>query len=155
MNKILATIELIESHVNKVAKGTGKPYSATILHYVVNGEHKEKMVMDRTMRDHIVNNFHSGDTVVMTMEKNDKGYLDLLSMEHDDGTATATVQTTTATSKQVGTSDREVGMQVGNALTNAATLLASGIMTGSLEYVAEEVIRTGERLKARLLAGEL
>ena len=156
MNKILATIGLIESHVNRVAKGTGKPYSATVLHYEVNGLQKEKVVLDQTMRDHIVNNFHSGDVVIISMEKNEKGYETIVGLQKDDGslpvnTQQTTTHTTTNTSRY---SDSGVGMQVGNALTNAATLLAAGKTVGTLEEVAVMVLETGERLKVRLTNGE-
>jgi hypothetical protein len=155
MNKQLATLTLIESHVNKAAKGTGKPYSATVLHYKVGDENKEKMIVDRNMRDHIVNNFHSGDTVVMTWEKNEKGYLDLVAMEQDNGSYKPEATTSTSNTYRGSTNDREIGMQVGNALTNATTLMASGQSKNSLEETAEEIIRVGERLKAKMLAGEL
>jgi len=155
MNKQIATIDLIEGTVNKVSK-VNKPYSATVLHYTVNGERKEKMVIDRGMRDHITQNFYSGDTVVLSWDKNEKGYLDLVGVEKDDGTTKASPPVTNTTShKQVGSNDREVGMQVGNALTNAATLMAAGVVTGTLIEVASMVIQTGEMLKAKLLAGEL
>lgn len=50
--------------------------------------------------------------------------------------------------------DNSIGMQVGNALTNAATLIAAGARKGDLESVAEDVLRVGERLKAKLVAGD-
>lgn len=46
--------------------------------------------------------------------------------------------------------DYSIGMQVGNALNNAALLMAHGVMKGDLEAVAREVIRVGDRLKASL-----
>lgn len=45
------------------------------------------------------------------------------------------------------------GVQVGNALNNAALLLAHKIEKGTLEEVAERVLRTAENLKTKLKAG--
>jgi BioD-like phosphotransacetylase family protein len=45
------------------------------------------------------------------------------------------------------------GIQVGNALNNAAILLANKVMKGTLETVAEHVLIIAEKLKAKLKAG--
>ena len=159
MNKTLATLDLIESHVNRVAKTSGKPYSATIVHYTVNGERKEKMVMDKKMRDHITQNFHSGDTVIMTWEENKAGYQDLVGMTHDDGSVQNTSEPTAtkaATTRQVGNNDREVGMQVGNALTNATNLMANNhpsVLGMDLYTAAMMVVSVGERMKKDMVGG--
>lgn len=50
--------------------------------------------------------------------------------------------------------DNSLGMQVGNALTNATNLIAAGVRKASVEEVAEEILRVGERLRANLQAGK-
>ena len=50
--------------------------------------------------------------------------------------------------------DNSIGMQVGNALNNAATLLAAKVVKGTVETVAEDILRIGERLKKNLVAGK-
>ena len=52
-------------------------------------------------------------------------------------------------------SDNALGMQVGNALNNAALLMAHGKSSMGLEDTALMVLEIGERLKARLKSGDL
>ena len=45
---------------------------------------------------------------------------------------------------------KKIGAQVGNALTNAATLLPEGSSASDLEAMAWDIIQVGERLKTKL-----
>lgn len=107
-----------------------------------------------------------GDSVNLELEKNDKGFWGLKSVTVGDAATStsssiapktgASHQTTQPFRPQLN--DNAIGAQVGNALTNAANLIASGnakkIGDGTLESVAAHVIEVGERLKKRLLSGE-
>lgn len=53
-----------------------------------------------------------------------------------------------------GSQDSQYGLQVGNALNNAATLLAAKAVKGDLKSAAEEILRLGEELKENLKAGK-
>lgn len=52
------------------------------------------------------------------------------------------------------TNENAIGMQVGNALNNAATLVASNAAFDDLEKTCEYILSLGEDLKQRLIAGE-
>ena len=73
----------------------------------------------------------------------------------DRPTNTATNTTSTVTRSTGTNTSSAVGMQVGNAISNATLLLAHKVANGTLLEVATMVIQTGELLKAKLESGEL
>lgn len=167
MSNALATIDLIQDNVNMVSKA-GKAYTCMVLTYTINGEQKEKKILDKYLRDHVKNNLRAGDLVRLGFGRTDTGFMNLaeITKVNPDEVAESMVEmsepTPTKTSMQrrvetqFNNTDREIGMQVGNALTNASTLLAAGKMPEGMPLmeVAEHVLRIGNALKQKLMNGE-
>lgn len=157
MSNVLATITLIESQVNEVSKKTGRSYSFTNFHYNVGGVVQVKKILDRELRDIICNTFKQGDLVRLEIS-NVNGFDNIVSIQKAEGEVPPPVATATAAPKASvhGSQDREIGMQVGNSLTNATTLLAHGHFPEgtTLEEAAVHVIKVGNSLRTRLQSGE-
>ena len=83
-------------------------------------------------------------------------YTNLKAIVPTDSAPVAASETTVVakpTSQRGTFSDNALGMQVGNALTNATTLLASKQRKGTLKEVSIEILMLGEELKQGLASG--
>ena len=100
----------------------------------------------------------AGDKVELVFEKSGmyKNLIDVIPVTEVTQTASPpSVATTTKKESYKSTFvDNSVGMQVGNALNNAAVLIANKVVKGTVQMVAEDILRIGERLKANLVAGK-
>lgn len=162
MQKII-TIESVTHNVPKERRKDGGTYLASVLTYTDEGIPREQVFVNAFLdkapglraKVHAV---EVGQQIELTLEK--KGMFWNVTDINAPGQApvrAAAPRTTTTTSHgptKAPFTDNSIGMQVGNALTNAATLLAHGAAKGTLESVAVDVLKLGESLKARLTAGE-
>lgn len=139
----------------------GKEYFASVIHYTDGGVDREvsfpTAFLDKNPALRAdVRAVQPNTEVELTLEKQGL-YWNTTAIKAPGSVPTKTHKTgtnTAAPATKVPFTDNSIGMQVGNALTNASTLLASGAMKGTLESVAVEVLKLGESLKARLTAGE-
>ncbi len=159
-------VQVVSVNDNAIIEGKKGKYSGLEFKYVQNGEQKTKAIHSaffdkkKAMIDELKSCLE-GDTVEITVEG--APFFGLAGVKRLDATAAvATPTPSVSTSKppfKSGFVDNSVGMQVGNALTNAATLIASGHITSKLHgeellvSVAEQVLVAGELLKVRLIAG--
>ena len=143
-------------------KRDGSTYKATMLNYQDGQFAKQKAFANAFLAkaQPLADKLHalnSGDTITLVTEKNGMftNVVDIINGATEEGT-TFKKKSPVHTPFKKGNSfqDNSIGLQVGNALTNAATLMAHGKAKGSLEEVAEMVLRTGENLKKRLSNGE-
>ncbi len=155
-------VQVVSVNDNAVIVGKKGPYSGLDFKYIQGGETKSKAIHSAFFEKKkalisALKSFSEGDTVEITVEG--APFYGLDSARRLDATSAAVPQSFRSTSevtKPFAKStfvDNSIGMQVGNALTNAATLIAGGAK-GTLEEVAESVLFLGERLKARLVAGD-
>lgn len=97
-----------------------------------------------------------GNTYLMNVVKNEKGYSEITSFKLSTKSSTSSAPTPVAeTKKDDYWGDKDIGMQVGNALTNACTILGMGASLEQVEKTAESIIAIGNRLKNKLKSGEI
>ena len=98
----------------------------------------------------------AGDKVELVFEKQGmySNLVDVKSLSDASALPTAAPATKLAPAVKSSFVDNSIGMQVGNALNNAAVLLAHKVVKGTIESVAEDILRVGERLKINLVSGK-
>jgi hypothetical protein len=157
-------VQVTSVNTNAIIQGKKGPYSGLEFKYVQNGEQKSKAIHNaffdksKSLIDALTS-FSAGDTVEITV--GGPPFFGLESAKKVEATSEELPQSSAATSESKKSYtkstfvDNSVGMQVGNALTNAATLMTTKAYQGiSFEDIAIDVLKLGESLKARLVAGE-
>ena len=145
----------------------GGTYPATIVYYAdANGQAKDITVATSflanagALSQQLLSAVPNTSCILVT-EKNGK-YTNLIGLLPDDGRQLQAAPPTAAPSAQYqnagrsgggGKSFDNVGAQIGNAITNAATISPAGTTLEDLAKTAEGIIRMGEILKQRHIAG--
>ena len=115
------------------------------------GIFEDKIEGDKANR---LRSFNVGDEFCLHTEKNQKGYNELVDMTDKSDVPqkkkTEYRKKDSGGWKKGGAKGNDDGAQVGNALTNAATLLPEGSSAADLESMAWDIIQVGERLKTKL-----
>lgn len=162
MQKVIKIDEV--KHNFDRAKKDGGTYNCSLFAYYDNGKRWENATATKFLETNPdlkaqLNALEIGQEYVLTTEKNAAGFWNIESIVPNDGTVVAETKAPQAKTAAFSTApkksyvDNSIGMQVGNALTNAVSLIASGQSTG-LEATAIEILKLGESLKIRLEAGE-
>ncbi len=151
------------AHGVPVPKKDGGTYLATVLGYTGrDGQSKTKAIHSGILGQNAaltadLQAVKVGDTVSITSEKVGN-FLNVVSVKKVDPATLPTETKPAFTGTKGGKSfvDNSVGMQVGNALTNATNLIAAFPKNhdiDDLEVIAEKILHIGERLKAKLVGG--
>ena len=153
------TVEIIKVEKQpERPKRDGGTYAAVVVMYRDNGELKEKAFAASYLKENLamreqLKSLKEGVSVDIDLQKNAAGFWNIVAFK-PAGTGVSTTTTTRGGGKTFV--DNSVGMQVGNALTNASNLIASGKTKkgDTLKDVAEYVLTLGEELKANHAAGK-
>ena len=153
-------------HNVQVGYRNGGSYSATVVHYLnSNGESKDKGVASSFLEgaEQLAQQLQAAvpnQAYILITEKSACGkYSNLIGLTPDDGRrlqdvpAAQKAQYQGGAAKGKSSSFDNVGAQIGNALTNAAAISPEGTTLADLGKTAEGIIRLGEILKQRHLAG--
>lgn len=162
------TVFNVEQNVDKATKA-GKPYKATIISAKTSeGRAKDFLITQSTVNkapemQAALDSLAMGDIATIVEETREGTTFTNIVGVHKGDVSDAGSQvvpfgstnsykaggTTTYVKKDFDSS----GVQVGNALNNACLMLANKVMKGTIESVAEEILRISERLKTKLKAG--
>ena len=155
-------------HNVQVGYRNGGSYSATVVHYLNStGESKDKGVASSFLEGAVqlaqqLQAAVPNQSYILITEKSACGkYSNLIGLVPDDGRQLKTHTTAPKPvaqyqgggAKGKSSSFDNVGAQIGNALTNAAAISPAGTTLADLGKTAEGIIRLGEILKQRHLAG--
>lgn len=157
MKKIVNVIS-VEFDIDK-DKRDGGVYKATVFKYTDAGEEREIALASAFMKSQPIllgelQKLKAGQDVEITLEKRGM-YWNLTEVDGVAGNGeSAAAPSSRSPAPRSTYVDNSIGMQVGNALSNAALLLAHGQIKGTLEEAARHVIQVGETLKAAIVAGE-
>ncbi len=163
-------VQVVSVNENAVIQGKKGPYSGLEFKYVQNGEQKSKAIHNAFFERSAVliealKSFKEGDTIELTVEG--APFFGMVSANKlGEAGSVLEAPRSTQTIHQSHTKstfvDNSIGMQVGNALTNASNIMASGqiVHKGGEEFymylalVASRILHLGEDLKAGLIAGK-
>ena len=166
IEKFVSGVILFEETLFQSTKA-GKPYKATIISAKTSdGRSKDFLITQSTVNkapdmQAALSSLSMGDTATIVEEAREGTTFTNIVGVHKGDVPDAASQLvpysgnssgSTATSSQKKDYDSS-GAQVGNALKNACLMLANKAMKGSIESVAEEILRVSERLQVKLKAG--
>lgn len=155
----VSTIVGVEIDIIKEKKDGSGTYKATVLEYTnEKGETKTKIIptgilkFNPTLMEKI-EELKEGQKVTFKWDDN-FNITDVLSPQESKSSFGGSKKSFGKSSFTPNSAERDVGMQVGNALNVGSILLANKVISGTLQEAAEMVLTVGENLKKRLLAGE-
>lgn len=141
---------------------SGKTFEGVILKYKLKDAAREKKFHKNGFKfiKNLLEQLQSlkpGDHIEITHEKKGE-FTNFTNIERLDGSSGDTAPAKKAWSPAAGKApyvDNTVGLQVGNALTNATTLIAHGHSSKSLEDTAIEILLLGNKLRDLVTSGKL
>lgn len=140
-----------------VETGQYGEYSVTAVTYEFKGAEKRFLAYPSTLKKYPnlkseLSNLKTGMTVGFQTTKTDKGseISQILFDEPNRQSSDAAASSATHTFSKSSFNDNALGMQVGNALTNAVSTLGVGASLEDIENRVWDLIQIGERTKRRL-----
>lgn len=151
MSNVTVSVLDVDINVSLTSKA-GKPYTATIFRYD-DGQDRKKQLASFTldnnpvMRD-VLHSLKKGDLVNLEMEKNDAGYLDIMSITKASGNEKVGTRTGTTTAKTGGgafnADARQDSIVFQNAMMHAVNITIHN--TGKGKIKVKEIIAMAKKI---------
>lgn len=155
-------ISVLQDHEQE--KKDGGTYLCTLLTYTDSGKTFNKPFHNKILENNkplakALHALQAGDMVNITQVKSESGYWNVTGIEKVDKVTASKAPVAEKPGNVRGSfADNAIGQQVGNALTNAANLMAANSkeVTGmTLLEAARHIILLGEQLKQELASGSI